>query len=68
MWLRTVKRGGTKVILVGSTGQPSKTVAAPTALATYPGSPEHTTDNFLVPAQLDSLPGPAGALVPAGWI
>ncbi|HKR50564.1 MAG TPA: ROK family protein [Pseudonocardiaceae bacterium] len=33
------------------------------ALAGYPGLPEHTADDFLVPAALGPLAGPAGALV-----
>ena len=33
------------------------------ALARYPGLPEHTADDFIVPAALGSLAGPAGALV-----
>ncbi len=32
-------------------------------LAGYPGLPEHTADDFIVPAALGSLAGPAGALV-----
>ncbi len=33
------------------------------ALAGYPGLPEHTADDFIVPAALGPLAGPAGALV-----
>jgi fructokinase len=33
------------------------------ALAGYPGLPEHAADDFIVPAALGSLAGPAGALV-----
>lgn len=33
------------------------------ALAGYPGLPEHAGDDFIVPAALGSLAGPAGALV-----
>ncbi|MDQ3763928.1 MAG: ROK family protein [Actinomycetota bacterium] len=33
------------------------------ALAGYPGLPEHGADDFIVPATLGSLAGPAGALV-----
>jgi fructokinase len=34
-----------------------------TALGGYPGLPEHAADDFVVPATLGSLAGPAGALV-----
>jgi fructokinase len=33
------------------------------ALANYPGLPEHTADDFVVPAEFGSLAGPLGALV-----
>jgi fructokinase len=33
------------------------------ALAGYPGLPEHAADDFVVPAALDQLAGPAGALL-----
>lgn len=33
------------------------------ALAEYPGLPEHAADDFVVPAALGSLAGPAGALI-----
>jgi fructokinase len=33
------------------------------ALAGYPGLPEHAADDFVVPAALGPLAGPAGALV-----
>ena len=33
------------------------------ALAGYPGSPEHAADDFVVPAALGALAGPAGGLV-----
>jgi fructokinase len=33
------------------------------ALAGYPGLSEHAADNFIVPAALGSLAGPAGGLV-----
>ncbi|MFE6222592.1 ROK family protein [Streptomyces sp. NPDC057854] len=34
-----------------------------TALAGYPGLPEHTAEDFVVPARLGRLAGPAGGLV-----
>ncbi|HEY6423092.1 MAG TPA: ROK family protein [Pseudonocardiaceae bacterium] len=36
-------------------------------LAGYPGLPEHAADDFVVPAALGPLAGPAGALVLADW-